>query len=52
MINFEYKEHYDLQDLIEILRILRSPEGCPWDQVQTHRSNRRNFQQAAASKLR
>ena len=47
MVNFEYKAHYDLQDLIEILRILRGPEGCPWDQVQTHRSNRRNFLEEA-----
>lgn len=47
MINFEYQSHYDLNDLIRILRILRGPGGCPWDQVQTHLSNRRNFLEEA-----
>ncbi|NOT43039.1 MAG: nucleoside triphosphate pyrophosphohydrolase, partial [Acidobacteria bacterium] len=26
--------------LREIMRILRSPEGCPWDREQTHASLR------------
>lgn len=29
--------------LHEIVEILRSPEGCPWDREQTHRSIRKNF---------
>ncbi|TFE24124.1 nucleoside triphosphate pyrophosphohydrolase [Cohnella luojiensis] len=29
--------------LHEIVSILRSPEGCPWDREQTHLSIRRNF---------
>lgn len=29
--------------LHEIVRILRSPEGCPWDREQTHRSIRKNL---------
>jgi len=29
--------------LHEIVAILRSPNGCPWDREQTHRSIRRNF---------
>ncbi|MBD2872661.1 bifunctional methyltransferase/pyrophosphohydrolase YabN [Paenibacillus arenilitoris] len=29
--------------LHEIVSILRSPEGCPWDREQTHRSIRKNF---------
>lgn len=29
--------------LREIVAILRSPEGCPWDREQTHRSIRKNF---------
>jgi len=29
--------------LHEIVAILRSPEGCPWDREQTHRSIRKNF---------
>jgi tetrapyrrole methylase family protein/MazG family protein len=28
---------------VEVVRLLRSPEGCPWDRVQTHDSIRRNF---------
>lgn len=47
MINFQYKSEYGLEDLIHILRILRGPGGCPWDQVQTHLSNRRNFLEEA-----
>ncbi|MFC4811911.1 nucleoside triphosphate pyrophosphohydrolase [Paenibacillus sp. GCM10023250] len=29
--------------LHEIVGILRSPEGCPWDKEQTHQSIRKNF---------
>ncbi|HEX7055833.1 MAG TPA: nucleoside triphosphate pyrophosphohydrolase [Bacilli bacterium] len=29
--------------LQEVVRILRSPEGCPWDREQTHRSIRKNL---------
>jgi len=47
MISFEQKSHYDFDDLVQILRILRGPEGCPWDRVQTHLSNRRNFLEEA-----
>ncbi|MGM9662738.1 MAG: nucleoside triphosphate pyrophosphohydrolase [Oscillospiraceae bacterium] len=47
MVNFEYQSHYGLEDLIRILAILRGPGGCPWDQVQTHRSNRCNFLEEA-----
>lgn len=43
MINFEYKKSYDVEDLREIVRILRAPGGCPWDIEQTHESIRRNF---------
>lgn len=47
MINFEYKESYGFQDLVDITRILRSPEGCPWDREQDHRSIRRNLLEEA-----
>ena len=43
MIHFPCKERYGWDDLLEIVRDLRSPEGCPWDKVQTHASIRRNF---------
>lgn len=43
MVNFQGEPPYDWEDLLEILRLLRSPEGCPWDREQTHQSIRRNF---------
>ena len=41
--NFQFKENYDVKDLIDIVEILRSPEGCPWDKEQDHKSIRRDF---------
>lgn len=32
------KEKYKLEDLLEIMKLLRSEEGCPWDREQTHES--------------
>ena len=43
MINYPEKAVYTYDDLVDILRILRAPGGCPWDREQTHESNRRNF---------
>lgn len=43
MINFTSKASYRFDDLVEIVRLLRSPGGCPWDREQTHASIRRNF---------
>ncbi len=40
---FAGKAHYTIDDLLEILTILRSPEGCPWDREQDHKSIRRDF---------
>lgn len=34
----ERSSGYTLSDLEEIVRILRSEDGCPWDRVQTHES--------------
>lgn len=31
-------EKYTLDELYRIIEILRSPDGCPWDRVQTHKS--------------
>ena len=42
-MNFERKEKYDVQDLLHIMKILRSDQGCPWDREQTHQSIRGNF---------
>ncbi len=43
MVNWSMKKSYDCKDLEDIVRLLRHPGGCPWDQEQTHRSIRRNF---------
>lgn len=43
MIHFPHQERYGWEDFLEIVRLLRSPDGCPWDKVQTHGSIRRNF---------
>lgn len=37
------KESYNVYDLCEIVKILRSPEGCPWDKVQTHQTIRKDL---------
>ncbi len=37
---FSFKDKYDINDLLEIMQILRSENGCPWDKVQTHESIR------------
>ncbi len=42
-VNFDFKENYNFDDLVEIIRILRAPGGCPWDREQTHDSIRENF---------
>src|SRR5574344_2136423 len=34
------KENYDMEDFKNIIRVLRSDAGCPWDRVQTHESIR------------
>ena len=41
--NFQFKEKYNFNDLVDIVRILREPGGCPWDMEQTHKSIRENF---------
>lgn len=43
VLGFLCKESYDLRDFVALVSYLRSPNGCPWDQVQTHESIRRNF---------
>ena len=42
-IQFEQKQRYGVDDLLHIMEILRSREGCPWDREQTHESIRRDF---------
>ena len=42
-MDFQFKSSYDMDDLCEIMRILRSENGCPWDREQTHASIRKDF---------
>ncbi|MBQ6947955.1 MAG: MazG family protein, partial [Clostridia bacterium] len=37
------KESYDFNDLVELMDILCAPDGCPWDNSQTHQSVRNNL---------
>lgn len=41
--NFQFKSTYDVNDLVAIVEILRSENGCPWDREQDHKSIRRGF---------
>ncbi len=43
MVDFKFKDSYNVQDLVEIMRILRAPDGCPWDAQQTHESIKKNL---------
>lgn len=42
-MDFQFKDVYHISDLVHIMHLLRSPDGCPWDKVQTHESIRQNF---------
>ena len=37
------KERYGFEDLVEVVTVLRSDIGCPWDREQTHKSIRKDF---------
>lgn len=43
MVEYKFKEKYNVSDLVEIMRLLRSPGGCVWDREQDHKSIRRSF---------
>ena len=47
MVNFSFKDNYTVQDLVDIVKVLRAPGGCQWDAQQTHQSIRRNFLEEA-----
>lgn len=42
-MDFKIKNRYDINDMLAIMRILRSENGCPWDREQTHKSIRKDF---------
>ena len=39
---FLKKERFDFDDLVHIIRLLRAPDGCPWDRAQTCESIKSN----------
>ncbi len=41
------KETYRYEDILDLVRLLRSPEGCPWDRAQTHADVRHNLLEEA-----
>ncbi len=42
-MDFVLKKRYDINDMLRIMEILRSENGCPWDREQTHQSIRKDF---------
>ncbi len=42
-MEFQFREKYTVNDLVDIMDILRSENGCPWDKEQTHCTIRKNF---------
>ncbi len=41
------REKYSVEDLRDIVKILRAPGGCPWDAEQTHKSTRNGLLEEA-----
>ena len=41
--NFEFKEKYNVYDLVRVVKALRSEGGCPWDIEQTHATLKRDL---------
>lgn len=46
-MDFKIKSRYDIDDLLKIMEILRSENGCPWDREQDHKSIRKDFLEEA-----
>lgn len=42
-----YMGYDNLEKLISVISVLRSPQGCPWDREQTHKSLKRNMLEEA-----
>lgn len=40
---FLHRERYDYADLLEMVRMLRAPGGCPWDRAQTPATIKQNM---------
>ena len=42
-MDFQIKESYGIADLVKVMELLRSENGCPWDREQTHVSIRKDL---------
>ncbi len=42
-VDFIFKKKYNIDDLLLIMKILRSDSGCPWDREQTHESIKKSL---------
>ena len=42
-VDYQIKDKYNIEDLLEIMRILRAPGGCPWDAEQNHETIKKNL---------
>ena len=42
-MNFVFKDHYGMDDLLRIMEILRGEGGCVWDREQDHHTIRNKF---------
>lgn len=51
MLDFLHKERYSFDDLVDIMSLLRSENGCPWDKEQTHESIKSNLIEEAYEAL-
>lgn len=47
MVEYRLRPFYTCDDLVEIVKLLRAPGGCPWDREQTHKSIRRDLLEEA-----
>lgn len=45
------KAPHDMGELLEIVSVLRSPQGCPWDRAQTHETLKKCLQDEAEEVL-
>lgn len=50
-MEFKTNEKYTYEEFLEIMRMLRSEDGCPWDRVQTHDSLKPCMMEEAAELL-
>ena len=41
--DFLHKDKYCYRDLMDVMKRLTAPDGCPWDRAQTHESIRANM---------